>query len=416
MIRLRTFTVLAIGVVLVLAGAACDSITHVTTDLCQDDMDCPATMHCDPATHLCVECLEDEHCPAPWRCDRAPAICVECLEDEDCRAGRCIEKECVAIEQPPEPEEEPSVAPEPEEEPTPEEEAQTPEEDAETPEEEAQTPEEEAQTPEEPTPEPVGAVPTEVRAAIVGFAEQFSADMASGNVDGLLETLAYPVFLRYNTPQCRTELERVIVNPVHIEVLEVTWIGTWIWTTDGLSTELEHVYTVLVRFTAGGETWEQWIHLIVLPDLSVWWLTDCGTPPTPTLEPAAAAGSITGFAPAGDGPQPYSPEAYLVLWPEGATAPEAVYLEPTCRPSCPEEALDVYLGLVQEWGSTPVDQGNGAFAFHGLPWGTYTVLVDFVLCPDGSWSGIVGSTRTSVSSMDPVVSVELTEQIYCSCD
>jgi hypothetical protein len=56
---------------------------------------CPlASLHCEPTSGECVECVADGDCPTspyPTRCDPDQNLCVACLVDVDCHPGeRCI--------------------------------------------------------------------------------------------------------------------------------------------------------------------------------------------------------------------------------------------------------------------------------------------------------------------------------------
>ncbi len=79
---------------------------HVAAGLCvrctAEDDRCPASEHCDDATHLCVPgCRSDEGCGSggdagpSLHCNVATRACVACLRDEHCDRGYCEAGGCV---------------------------------------------------------------------------------------------------------------------------------------------------------------------------------------------------------------------------------------------------------------------------------------------------------------------------------
>jgi len=59
-------------------------------EACLDDTDCGLPgLHCQTASHQCVECLVDQHCPAERRaCSQSIMRCVECDATVPCADGK----------------------------------------------------------------------------------------------------------------------------------------------------------------------------------------------------------------------------------------------------------------------------------------------------------------------------------------
>ncbi len=85
------------------AGEYCVAATHACAAGCRDDASCSSsadggatTQHCDPASHVCVQCVGDAQCPAGTLC--VGSLCVAgcnagraCPTSQTCCGGACID-------------------------------------------------------------------------------------------------------------------------------------------------------------------------------------------------------------------------------------------------------------------------------------------------------------------------------------
>lgn len=113
---------------------------------------------------------------------------------------------------------------------------------------------------------------------VEAFIESYNAAFQAGDVDALFSSLHPAVLDRYGAEACQAYLERVVAEPVQLELLEATELESWIWELDGRSTMIEDAFAVQVDFTAQGQTNQQEIHLAQREDGSLTWFTDCGEP------------------------------------------------------------------------------------------------------------------------------------------
>ena len=67
-------------------------------------------------------------------------------------------------------------------------------------------------------------------------------------------------------------------SPVNLELIDVSDMGSWLWEIDGVSTQIENAYDLLVLFSTGDQTQEQIIHLAETENQRLRWFTDCGDP------------------------------------------------------------------------------------------------------------------------------------------
>ncbi|TKJ29454.1 MAG: hypothetical protein CEE40_08590 [Chloroflexi bacterium B3_Chlor] len=413
MIRPRVFVLLATMVALTVAlvgGLACQPSAQLG-EACTGDSDCAGDLVC--VMGECVQCRYDKDCdPAPQRCIDNQCIPVECLVDADCDPEEtCVDGECVEAE----PEctanqdcqdfygegwectDGTCVEAEPE---------CTVNQDCENLHGEGWECTDGTCVEAEPTPAPLPEEEPVLPFILGEFQRKYNDAVKSSDEDGLESLLFQEVINVYTHQQCRANLEAGIENTPPIdEILDWTGPERWTWHIDGLSIPIDNTWAVTVVLT--DQDREVLIHLAEREDGSVGFLTDCGDP----LPPTDVMITLSGYVPL---PVEW-PEVYLVRWPDGVTVGEKEYLEDTCLPD-PEEALHVYLDLLKEAGSAPVDPETGEFSLL-VSAGSFSFWYGPVYCPDGSYRGYVGSPRTTVSGTDTEVPVgELTDQIHCSCD
>ena len=63
-----------------------------------------------------------------------------------------------------------------------------------------------------------------------------------------------------------------------VEAIKVLSFGSWEWGIDDLQTEMDNVYSILVKVTVQGASSEQDIHYAQLENGKLTWFTDCGDP------------------------------------------------------------------------------------------------------------------------------------------
>jgi hypothetical protein len=113
---------------------------------------------------------------------------------------------------------------------------------------------------------------------LAGFQQNYNSAFQSSNVDSVVDLICPDVIYVYGPTECSNYIQQVIVNPVHLEILEARLIGTWTWEIDGLSIPVDNAYEARVNFTAQGQTSEQMIHVVRKEDGSLCFFTDCGDP------------------------------------------------------------------------------------------------------------------------------------------
>jgi hypothetical protein len=118
----------------------------------------------------------------------------------------------------------------------------------------------------------------EARAFFAAFADA----LRGADAEHLLATLHPLVAERYGAETCRAYLGGLDVPAFSAEVLSVEPAGvTFVWETDGLSTEVPDAVRLVLRRTEDGSTFvESDVHLARV-DGGLRWFTDCGTPGGP---------------------------------------------------------------------------------------------------------------------------------------
>jgi hypothetical protein len=124
----------------------------------------------------------------------------------------------------------------------------------------------------EPTVDPVDVA---VRRFFGDLVQAFHAGDATFQVAHL-----HPATLaRYGREQCLTELPKRADPTVAITIRSIGSAESWAYKTDDLTTPIDAAIPVEADvIVQGGAAAAQTIHVVVGPDGSILWLTDCGTP------------------------------------------------------------------------------------------------------------------------------------------
>jgi hypothetical protein len=121
--------------------------------------------------------------------------------------------------------------------------------------------------------------PVDPTAAIGSFFEAFTAAIQNGDDAFLIGHLSPLVLERYDGAACQAQLDALLIPNGAVELVEVVQVGTWDWTTDGITRSVEGATTVTTRTTSDGTTFDQAeSHVVVDGDGFVHWFTDCGVP------------------------------------------------------------------------------------------------------------------------------------------
>lgn len=127
-------------------------------------------------------------------------------------------------------------------------------------------------------PEPRTGLSEGEQEAASTFVSAFNQAFIDQDPETLYTLLDPAVISRYGKEACEAYLDTVVQTPTDISVLEIEYTGPWTWERDGISEEVNWIYSVLVEFNAAGGTTNQELHLSMPGDNSVRWFTDCGDP------------------------------------------------------------------------------------------------------------------------------------------
>ena len=120
----------------------------------------------------------------------------------------------------------------------------------------------------------------DLQALTVSFTQTLGAALASGDTTTLYDTLDRAVIERYGDAQCRVALAGLTDPTAAFTVKLVGAPAPFMWSTDGLSTLIPDTLTVDVARTRDGQVIDQQIHLPLVDQQHLSWLTDCGNPVT----------------------------------------------------------------------------------------------------------------------------------------